>query len=361
MEIRITRHDPATGLLPLWPDSVDAFYADAACTIRSPLTRKNWGYTYRRLQSLHPGKALVAFSTDDLVAYVTQRGDPGPRWAPLTARNYRIALSSLFGWAYLTGRVPADPAARLGRLVRIRHQRARSPIWLTNTQIAALLATTEADTLADRRDRVLLLLGLLVGLRTGELCALRWDNVDLAAGTLRFIGKAGKPALMTMPRQLEEELARWRTTIAAEGLDPTGDLPVALSLRFPSGRYATAAPTVLVPTALGWNGLARVTHDRGLLLGIPDLRPHDLRRTLAGLLDSQGARLQDIRLVLRHDRLATTEAYLRDNPRRVERRMRDLTLPGSSPSSSPVPAQSSISTVATSTSRSASASGSFPR
>jgi hypothetical protein len=45
MEIRITQHDPATGPLPLWPDSVDAFYADAACTIRSDLTRRNCGYT----------------------------------------------------------------------------------------------------------------------------------------------------------------------------------------------------------------------------------------------------------------------------------------------------------------------------
>jgi hypothetical protein len=45
------------------------------------------------------------------------------------------------------------------------------------------------------------------------------------------------------------------------------------------------------------------------------------------MLDEQGARLQDVRLVLRHERLATTEAYLADNPRRVERRMRAFTLP----------------------------------
>ncbi len=34
---------------------------------------------------------------------------------------------------------------------------------------------------------------------------------------------------------------------------------------------------------------------------------------------------QGLRLVLRHDRLATTEAYLADNPRLVERRVRALT------------------------------------
>ncbi len=130
-----------------------------------------------------------------------------------------------------------------------------------------------------------------------------------------------------MPRQLQDELTTWSHTVAAHRLDPVGDLPVGLTLQFPAGiRADTAAPTLL-PTAIGWNGLARIVHDRGMLIGIRDLRPHDLRRTLAGLLDGQGTRLQDIRLVLRHDRLATTEAYLRDNPRRVERRMRALTLP----------------------------------
>jgi integrase len=78
---------------------------------------------------------------------------------------------------------------------------------------------------------------------------------------------------------------------------------------------------------VGPNGIARAVHDRGNLIGVPDLRPHDLRRTLAGMLDEQGTRLQDVRLVLRHERLATTEAYLADNPRRVEERMRALRLP----------------------------------
>ena len=67
------------------------------------------------------------------------------------------------------GRIPADPSAPLGRLVRIRHQRARHPHWLNDTQIAALMATTHTDRLVDRRDRIVLLLGLLTGLRTGEI------------------------------------------------------------------------------------------------------------------------------------------------------------------------------------------------
>ncbi len=46
--------DPSA--LPLWPDTVTAFYADRACSIRSDATRRSWGYTYRWLQRLHPDK-----------------------------------------------------------------------------------------------------------------------------------------------------------------------------------------------------------------------------------------------------------------------------------------------------------------
>lgn len=46
MEIRIIPYDPAAGDVALWPDTVDTYWADAACTIRSPYTRKNWGYTF---------------------------------------------------------------------------------------------------------------------------------------------------------------------------------------------------------------------------------------------------------------------------------------------------------------------------
>ncbi len=73
--------DPAD--LLLWPDTVDAFYADRACSLRAAATRTTWGYTYRKLQRLHPGKPVGAFTTDDLVAFVTQRGWDTPRRASI--------------------------------------------------------------------------------------------------------------------------------------------------------------------------------------------------------------------------------------------------------------------------------------
>ena len=56
------------------------------------------------------------------------------------------------------------------------------------------------------------------------------------------------------------------------------------------------------------------------------LRPHDLRRTLAGMLDARGVPLQDIHIALRDETLTATQSYLVDNPVRAHERPRSFTL-----------------------------------
>ena len=314
--------DPAA--LPLWPDTVTAFYADRACSIRSDATRKTWGYTYRWLQRLHPDKTVGKFTTDDLVAFVTQRGWDTPRWAPATARNYRIAFQSLFGWAHHAERIPIDPAWRLGQLVRIRRRRVWSPHWLTETQIASLFATADRGDIVSMRDRSLLMLGLFAGLRTGELHRLRWRDVDADHGVIRIRGKGDHPSTIVMTPQLQEQLTAWRVVVAS--LDEFElEWPVLPVFTAPHGdatRFAVRQPISPLTREL----IRRVVNGHGAAIGLDYLRPHDLRRTLAGVLDARGVPLQDIQLVLRHETLTATQAYLAENPLRVRRRMQSFVI-----------------------------------
>src|SRR5215204_4432196 len=57
-------------------------------------------------------------------------------------------------------------------------------------------------------------------------------------------------------------------------------------------------------------------------------RPPATRPTphLAVTLEARGVPVQDIRLVLRHHQVATTQTYLDDNPLRVHQRMRNFTI-----------------------------------
>lgn len=271
-----------------------------------------------------PGKPIGGFTTDDLVAFVTQRGWDTPRWSTATARNYRVAMESLFGWAHHAERIPIDPAWRLAQLVRIRRTRTWQPHWLTESQIAALLREADADDLTARRDRTLLMLGLFAGLRTGELHRLCWHNIHVDAGVLEILGKGAKPASIVAAPQLRTQLEIWHAT-ARIMPDFHSRWPVLPILVAPNGNKRNIAAREPI-TALSIEGIRRVVNRHGNAIGIAYLRPHDLRRTLAGILDARLVPLHDIRLVLRHDTLDATQAYLADNPLRARRHLRAFTI-----------------------------------
>jgi integrase len=313
-----------TADVPLWPDTVRVFYAERAAAIRSADTRKTWGYTYAQLQRRHPTKTVRAFTPDDLVAFLTQQNDPGRRWAPTTVRAYRICLQSLFGWAHATGRIDTDPTYGIATRVRVRPGRVRTPHWLTEAQVLSLLAATDGPDLVDQRDRIVLMLGIFTGLRTGEIGRLTWRHVDLPGEWLIFPGKGARPDRLAVPPQLSDALDGWQGQIITEAGPDIAQVPVAPRL------HAVAAPGGHVvpprPQGLGREGVRLIVRTRGAQIGIPALRPHDLRRTLAGTLDARGVPVQDIRLVLRHHHVATTQSYLDDNPLRVHQQMRNFTI-----------------------------------
>jgi hypothetical protein len=131
----ISMPDPADLLLR--PDTVDAFYADRGCSLRSAATLTTWGYTYRKLQRLHPGKPVGGFTTDDLVAFVTQRGWDSPRWSTATARNYRVAMQSLFGGYRSAGStVPERPSGTRVAFCSVRSTVAASSVGFVNRRAA---------------------------------------------------------------------------------------------------------------------------------------------------------------------------------------------------------------------------------
>jgi integrase len=72
----------------------------------------------------------------------------------------------------------------------------------------------------------------------------------------------------------------------------------------PDGTINTASPS-LSPAAI-----RTIVRRYGALIGIPDLNPHDLRRTYAKLSRLGGAPLETVQKSLGHASLKTTELYL---------------------------------------------------
>jgi integrase len=172
-----------------------------------------------------------------------------------------------------------NPAARITLFKEPRRERYLTPEELARVN-AALLEEP------DWRWRSYFPLALMLGTRKSELLATRWRDVDLVQRTLRLPEtKAGRPHLLPLP---------------APAIAMLEDLPSRRESDwvFPS---ASASGHIVEP-AKAWQRIRQRA-------GIPDVRIHDLRHTLASWLIGAGYNLSLIGRALNHSQIATTERY----------------------------------------------------
>lgn len=208
---------------------------------------------------------------------------------PLSARSINMTVTLL--GAILESAVERDLIARnpaRGKKRRVREHATRRTYLDTAEQISALLdAARDLDARArpDRshvRRRAMIATLTFAGLRIGEMCALRWRDVDLASGWLS-VGEAktdGGIRRVRIRGALRDELVAIR---ALAGDDPDAYVFATSTGRRPGRdnvRNRVLAPAVkLASSRLVERGFAP----------LPDgLTPHALRRTFASVLYALG-------------------------------------------------------------------------
>jgi integrase len=131
-------------------------------------------------------------------------------------------------------------------------------------------------------------LSLLLGTRRSELLSARWTDIDLEQCIWRLpMTKAGRSHLLPLPGPAVDILSslpnRGKSEWVFPGVGATGHL---------------AEPKK------AWQRI----RERA---GVPDVRIHDLRRTLGSWLSGQGYNLQLIGKALNHASVSTTQIYAR--------------------------------------------------
>ena len=178
--------------------------------------------------------------------------------------------------------VPSSPRWRLAAL----------PQALAASELAAVLTTCDRRTLIGVRNHaVLVLLGRL-GLRAGEVAALRLDDVDWRAGELVIHGKGRGLSRLPMPVDVGAALVAYLRR--AQRTQETRS--VFVSCRAPYDTLTSPAVVAIARTALR-------------AAGIPHGGAHRLRHTVATQLLRRGASLTEIAQVLRHRHIDTTALY----------------------------------------------------
>lgn len=241
------------------------------------------------------GHTLVQVWPEDLLAYVDRRGQEGA--GEETVRSELCVLRSFSEWLERCGLRQGSPAAALPVMIC---SPVREKAFLSVAECFALLATCEPSSPLGVRDATIIALLWSTGLRTRELLALRWRDIDLEAEVLLVRrGKGGKQRQLFLNHRVATDLRRYRASLGGAEDDPVffaiaGALPE-------EGRRVSLSATRLV-------GIVR-EHARAAGLGKP-VNPMTLRHTFATHMYEAGAALGEIKEMLGHDCETETTVYV---------------------------------------------------
>ena len=257
-------------------------------------------------ESLPIGYPLYGVQTDDVTAFLEGRD-----LARATKQSYQDRLRIFFTWCVDRRLVKDNPVPDRGRGKAGRSSSV--PNFLTEDQYHRLIECIEKDAAAKSLshgnrwllDAIEFAVG--TGLRRGELCALRWDAVDLGFGmiTVRvtedFSPKSGRERRVPLVGRAREIVERLRADGAVDG-----------ELVF---RGASGGP-------MGENYLSQRFRFYRRQAGIPEgISFHSLRHTFASWFVQRGGDLYRLKEIMGHADIKTTLKYANLSPEALVKEM----------------------------------------
>jgi site-specific recombinase XerD len=211
-------------------------------------------YLERERISLH----LDAIQREHIERYLAELIGPERQLAASTAYTRHANLRAWFRWLIEEGEIEASPMAR----VKAPKVEEKPPTIISDVTLGKLFATCIGTDFTNRRDMAILRVLLSTGVRRGELCSIRRDQIDLDAKVVQVSGKTGTRLEPLTPKTIEA-LSRYRRSremhehaeLAAWWLSPRG--------------------------AFSADGAYQMVRRRCRQAGVPDLRPHLFRHTWA--------------------------------------------------------------------------------
>ena len=178
------------------------------------------------------------------------------------------------------------------------HKGTKAHTWLSQKQVTEITGLC-GDDLEGKRDWIVLGLLLGAGLRREELKWLTFDEMKqqpTKSGKRRDVlqvkGKGAKDRVIPIKKLLAERLREWKQITGG------GFVARSLGMKKKLGHSMSAV------------AIFQLVNKYGNKIGLPDLAPHDLRRTYAQLGYEAGVPITQISALLGHSSVATTQKYL---------------------------------------------------
>lgn len=213
--------------------------------------------------------------------------------SPSTTKLFVTALRSFLRFGFVEGLTSNELSGAVLSVPR-RH-RSSLPMGIDNRTADALLDSCDRRRAQGRRDYAILLVLLRLGLRAGEVAGLRLQDVDWRAGEVTVHGKGGSEHRLPLPSDVGEAIVAYLRQGRPNG---AARREVFLRVVAPIGPLST-------------NGISGVVRCACSRAGVPSVRAHRLRHTLACQMVEVGVALPEIAQVLRHSSISSSVEYAR--------------------------------------------------
>jgi integrase len=257
-------------------------------------------------------KRSYALALDELLAFCMALQQPLSRTlilgfrAALLERNLSAstinvklsAVRKLVTEAKRAGVLNAEEAAQMTDVPNVRQKGSRLGNWLTKDQAKELLAVPDRSTMKGKRDFAILALLVGCALRRNELAQLDVETIQLREGRwvlADLCGKGRRIRTVAVPLWIKQGINAWMTAAAVE-----------------DGRLLRRVTKGGKPKGDGLSDWAvwSVVEQSAKEIGVERFGAHDLRRTCAKLCRKAGGDLEQIKFLLGHSSIQTTERYL---------------------------------------------------
>ena len=147
------------------------------------------------------------------------------------------------------------------------------------------------------------LLAINTAARRNALRNIKWTDIDFDEREIYVIEKGPKEVTLYISEDIKNKLLRLKEYYEDNNIN----LPYVFITKY-HGKYKQA----------GEAAVSKWVRQAGLLIGIPKLAPHSLRRTAATLLYHNGVDLLTVSNILNHQDTSTTQIYLQTNKKKLK-------------------------------------------
>ena len=210
--------------------------------------------------------------------------------------NRKLAtLRTFYKYLLRTGKIAENPMTSI-RMVKTTK---KIPQFVRESEMENLVNNRKiAMNFSEARDELILFLLYGTGIRLAELISLQNNQVNLAAKTIRVIGKRNKERMIPIPGLLVDLIATYRSFCTVEH----------------AHLLLTDKGEPLYPMFVQ----RLVKKNLGEFSQLEKLSPHVLRHTYATHLLNKGADLNAIKELLGHANLAATQVYTHNSMEKMK-------------------------------------------